>query len=173
MSEKRGLADLLRSDNDPVDSAAGRRAGRDAVLNFFKALGSRDRTALAAAVTEDVIHEIPFAESGLTEPGSHRQFAGRDDVVSFWLTIVPGIKVGRPEDIELSVNGDGSRIFIEQRGDMTMPDGKRYRNRYVFRFDTRDGKVSHSREYFNPVTAAYAFGRPVAGKLVIDELPPS
>jgi hypothetical protein len=57
-SKRPGLADLLRNGSDPKDSPEGRRAGRDAVLNFFKALGSRDRDALAAVVTEDVVHEI-------------------------------------------------------------------------------------------------------------------
>jgi ketosteroid isomerase-like protein len=171
MENKRpGLADMLRNGSDPEDSPEGRRAGRDAVLTFFKALGSRDRAALTAAITEDVIHEIPFSESGSTKPGRFRRFAGRDAVVDFWMTIVPGIKVGKPEDIELSVNSDGSRIFIEQRGDMTMPDGKRYRNRYVFRFSIRDGKVCHSKEYFNPIIAAYAFGRPIADGIIIDRL---
>jgi ketosteroid isomerase-like protein len=169
-SKRPGLADLLRNGSDPKDSPEGRRAGRDAVLNFFKALGSRDRDALAAIVTEDVVHEIPFSESGSTAPGRFRQFSGRDNIVEFWMTMVPGIKVGKAEDIDLSVNGDGSRIFIEQRGDMTMPDGKRYRNRYVFRFDVRDGKVCHSKEYFNPIIAAYAFGRPIADGIMIDRI---
>jgi ketosteroid isomerase-like protein len=171
MEEKRpGLASLLRSDDDPKDSTAGRRAGRDAVLNFFKALGSRDRIALAAALTEDAIHEIPFSESGSSAPGNFRAFKGRQNIVDFWMTTVPGIKVNPAEEIELSVNGDGSRIFIEQRGDLLMPDGKKYRNRYVFRFDVRDGKVCHSKEYFNPIIAAYAFGRPIANGIMIDTL---
>lgn len=171
MENKRpGLADLLRNSVDPNDSPEGRRAGRDAVLTFFKALASRDRAALAGIITHDVVHEIPFSESGSTESGRFRKFEGRDTIVDFWMTIVPGIKVGKPEDVELSVNGDGSRIFIEQRGDMTMPDGKRYRNRYVFRFDIRDGKVCHSKEYFNPIISAYAFSRPVAGGIIIDRL---
>jgi len=132
---RKSLGALLREDDDPVDLATGRRAGRDAVLTFFKAVATKDRDAFAANVTDDVIHEIPFSESGSTEPGKYRRFEGKAAVVDFWMAISDGnIKAEPPEDVEVSVNADGSRIFIEQRGNMTMPNGKVYRNRYVFRF---------------------------------------
>jgi len=46
-----------------------------------------------------------------------------------------------------------SRVFIEQWGNMVLPDGRPYRNKYVFRFSIRQGRISHVREYFNPVIA--------------------
>lgn len=171
-AEGKSLGSLLRADDDPPDSPAGRRAGKDAVLAFFKAVAMRDREAFAANLTEDAVHEIPFSENGSTEPGQYRRFEGRQAVVDFWMSVAEaGLKVGKAEDIELSVNGDGTRIFIEQRGNMTMPSGKVYRNRYVFRFDTRDGQVCHSKEYFNPVTAAYAFDRPLANGNYVASIP--
>lgn len=173
MTDKpKSLGTLLREDDDPINSREGRRAGKDAVLTFFKSVASKDRSAFEANVTDDVIHEIPFSESGSTEPGHYRRFEGKQAVVDFWMSVADGnLKVGRTEDVELSVNADGSRIYIEQRGNITMPSGKIYRNRYVFRFDIRDGKICHSKEYFNPVTAAYAFDRPIAGGLIVNELP--
>lgn len=173
MSESaKSLGTLLREDNDPADSPKGRRAGKDAVLTFFKSVATKNRAAFTANLTDDVIHEIPFSESGSTEPGQYRHFEGKQAVVDFWMSVADGnLEVGRTEDVDLSVNADGSRIFIEQRGNITMPSGKIYRNRYVFRFDIRDGKVCHSKEYFNPVTAAYAFDRPIAGRLIVKELP--
>ena len=120
-----GLGALLRSDEDPVDSPADRRRAKDAVRAFFKAVATRDREAFSAAVTDDVIHEIPFSESGSSEPGKFRHFAGKAAVVDFWMGVSnAGIKAAAPEDVELSITADGSRIFIEQRGNMTMPDGK-------------------------------------------------
>ena len=70
--------------------------------------------------------------------------------------------------MELSITADGSRLFIEQRGNMTMADGRPYRNRYVFRFDVRDGRVSHVREYINPIISAHAFDRPIAERPALD-----
>ncbi|WP_028219438.1 nuclear transport factor 2 family protein [Paraburkholderia oxyphila] len=163
-----GLGALLRSEDDPQDSAEGRRAGKDAVKTFLKAIASRDMAALSGAVADDVIYEMPFSETGSTEVGRFRRYVGREEVVSFWSGMSSsGIKSESPDDVELSITGDGSRIFIEQRGNMTMPDGKEYRNRYVFRFDIIDGKVSHVKEYLNPIVSAYAFDRPVANGIRI------
>jgi ketosteroid isomerase-like protein len=166
-----GLGALLRSDDDPIDSAEGRRRGKDAVKAFLKAMGTGDMAALSDAVTDDVIYEMPFSETGSTDVGKFRRYDGRAEVVTFWSGMSgSGIKAEGPEEVELSVTGDGSRVFIEQRGNMTMPDGKKYRNRYVFRFDIRDGKVCHVKEYINPIISAYAFGRPVANGILIESV---
>ncbi|OWJ55951.1 Ketosteroid isomerase-related protein [Caballeronia arationis] len=166
-----GLGALLRGNEDPKDSAEGRRRGKDAVKAFLKAIASADMTALSDAVTEDVIYEMPFSESGSTEIGKFRRYVGRAAVVAFWSGMSgSGIKSESPEDVELSITGDGSRVFIEQRGNMTMPDGKSYRNRYVFRFDIQDGRVSHVKEYLNPIISAYAFERPVANGILIESV---
>jgi ketosteroid isomerase-like protein len=165
------LGALLKSDDDPFDSAAGRRAAKDAILRFFKAVGARDAVALAQSITEDAVYEIPFSESGSTEPGGFRRYAGVTEVVDFWMaTTANGPKSLGAEDVELSITADGSRVFIEQRGNMILPDGRPYRNKYVFRFSIRDGRVSHVREYFNPVIAAYAFKRKIANAFVVEAL---
>ena len=44
---------------------------------------------------------------------------------------------------------------------MKMATGLPYENRYVFRFDAEDGKITRIREYLNPVTSAIAFGIPL------------
>lgn len=171
MTKGMSLGDLLRSDEDPVDSREARRTAKNAVKAFLKAVAAGDTDALAAAVTEAVIYEMPFSETGSTEPGRYRQYVGRAAVVEFWRGMSgSGIRNAGPDDVELSILGDGSRLFIEQRGNMTMPDGKPYRNRYVFRFDIQDGRVSHVREYLNPIISAYAFDRPIANGLKVDQL---
>ena len=167
----RGLGDLLRSDDDPVDDPQGRARAKSAVKAFFRAIASRDMNALADAITDDVIYEMPFSESGSTDPGLFRRFEGRKAVLEFWeKTTASGIASLPPEDVELSIVADGNRLFIEQRGNMTMPDGKPYRNRYVFRFDIADGRVSQVREYINPIISAYAFSRPVANGVLIEDV---
>ncbi len=44
---------------------------------------------------------------------------------------------------------------------MMMANGRPYRNRYIFRFETKNGKITRIREYTNPVTSAIAFGLPL------------
>lgn len=172
MSDRKSLAELLRSEDGIADDPAARRDARAAVLRFFRAIGTKDMAALAEAVTDDIVYEMPFSESGSTAPGAYRRFEGRDQVVEFWtMTSAAGLTVAPAEDVELSTLGDGSRLFIEQRGNMTTADGKTYRNRYVFRFDVRGGRVAHVREYINPIISAYAFARPIAGGLIVDTVP--
>ena len=165
------LGALLKSDDDPPFSPEGRRRAKDAIRRFFRAIAARDMAALADSVTEDVVYEMPFSETGSTEPGQFRRYSGRDQVVAFWeRTSGSGLRSAPPEDVELSITADGARVFIEQRGNMTTADGKPYRNRYVFRFDIADGRVSHVREYINPIISAYAFARPVANAFIIEKL---
>ena len=169
----RGLGDLLRSDDDPPDRPEARRAAKDAVRRFFRAIAMGDMDALSAVITDDMVYEFPLSETGSTAPGGFRRYAGKAAVLALWAgTSGAGIKASPPEEVELTVTADGGRIVIEQRGNMVMADGREYRNRYVFRFDIRDGLVSHVKEYFNPVTAAYAFGRPVANGVMIEALGP-
>jgi len=166
-----GLGALLKSDEDPVDSPLERRAAKDAIRRFFKAVAAKDAVALADSITADAIYEIPFSESGSSEPGGFRSYVGVAAVVEFWMaTVGNGLQNLGPDDVELSITGDGSRVFIEQRGNMVLSDGRAYRNKYVFRFSIRDGRVSHVREYFNPVIAAYAFRRKIANAFMIETL---
>jgi ketosteroid isomerase-like protein len=165
------LGALLKNNEDPADSPAGRRTAKDAILRFFKAVAARDATALAQSITEDAVYEIPFSESGSTEPGEFRRYVGTAEVVEFWMaTTANGPKSLGAEDVELSITADGSRVFIEQRGNMVLSDGRPYRNKYVFRFSIRDGRISHVREYFNPVIAAYAFRRKIANSFIVERL---
>jgi ketosteroid isomerase-like protein len=171
MSKPVSLGALLKADDDPADSAAGRRAAKDAILRFFKAVAAKDAAALAQSITDDAVYEIPFSESGSTEPGGFRRYVGSAEVVDFWMaTTANGPKSLGADEVDLSITGDGSRVFIEQRGNMALSDGRPYRNKYVFRFSIRDGRVSHVREYFNPVIAAYAFKRKIANSFLIETL---
>lgn len=166
-----GLGALLKSDEDPVDSPEGRRAAKDAIRRFFRAVAAKDATGLADSLTKDAIYEIPFSETGSTEPGGFRSYLGVAAVVEFWMaTMGGGLQNLGPDDVELTITGDGSRVFIEQRGNMILSDGRPYRNKYVFRFLIEEGRVSHVREYVNPIIAAYAFGRKIANSFLIEAL---
>ena len=75
----------------------------------------------------------------------------------------------RFSDLDLTLNPDGSRLFLEMRGDLTMQSGAEYRNRYVVRMDILEGKVVWNREYYNPIVSARAFGRPIAGQFMLED----
>jgi ketosteroid isomerase-like protein len=155
----------------PADSPKGRATTLAALKSYFRALRGKDLETLRTLMTDDVVTEIPFGESGKTDEGSFRVYRGMDQVLDFWATAfkAEGKSHGMTET-DITVNADGSRVFIEGRGHLTMASGRTYRNRYVMRFDFVRGQIKHCKEYYNPIQSAYAFGRKIAGQFTIDAL---
>jgi ketosteroid isomerase-like protein len=50
----------------------------DALKRYFRALRTKDLQALQTLMTDDVVTEIPFGESGKTDEGSFRVYRGMD-----------------------------------------------------------------------------------------------
>jgi ketosteroid isomerase-like protein len=131
----------------------------EAVVNDWLAAQARkDRPALAAMIAEEAVFEYPFDRSGKTEAGSWRIFRGRDAVMKNYIDVAFARldRIGWTER-EMSVSTDGRRVFVEALGDMAI-NGVPYRNRYVLRFDIKDDRITHMKEYLNPVTSAIATG---------------
>lgn len=162
---------LLDNYVHPADSPEGRKTSLAALKQYFRALRAKDLDTVKTLMTDDVVIEIPFNESGKTDQASYRIYRGMDEVLGFWATAfkAEGESHGMSET-DLTVSSDGSRIFFEGRGHLTMADGKDYRNRYVMRFDFVNGKLKHCKEYYNPIQSAYAFGRKVAGQFMLEKL---
>ena len=156
---------------DAAESPEGRRTAKELIRRWFTTLRTKDLEGLLALMSPDVVIELPFNESGRTEEGGFRRYCGLDEVRGFWAAAfrAEGKSHGQT-GAELTLSADGRIAFLESRGNLTMANGKSYRNRYVFRFVTENGKLVHVREYYNPITSAHAFGRPVAGKHIIDAL---
>lgn len=172
MTEKSAdILDILDTTTDPVDSPEGRHIAKEVVRGWFTTMRAKDLKGMLALMNSHIVIEIPFNESGRNEVGEFRRYEGLDEVRGFWETAfkAEGKNYGQT-DAELTLSADGRIAFIESRGHLTMASGKTYRNRYVFRFLIENGKVSYLREYYNPITSAYAFGRPVAGKFLIEFL---
>ncbi len=155
----------------PVDSPEGRQTSMRALKNYLRALHAKDLDAVRGLMMDDVVIELPFNESGKTDQASYRIYRGMDQVLGFWKTAfeAEGESHGMNE-ADITMSADGSRIFIEARGHLTMASGRDYRNRYVMRFDFVNGKLKHCKEYYNPIQSAYAFGRVLAGKYKLDSL---
>jgi ketosteroid isomerase-like protein len=131
----------------------------DAVVNaWLDALSRKDRPALAAMIAEDAVFEYPFDRSGKTETGSWRIYRGRDAVLKNYVDVALArlSPIGWTER-EVTRSADGKRVFVEALGDMGL-NGAPYRNRYVLRFDIKDHRITHMKEYLNPVTSAIATG---------------
>jgi ketosteroid isomerase-like protein len=161
------ISDFVSPPDDPV--------GRARALNLMRlwhvGIEHHDFDLLESLMHPDVVIELPFNESGRTEVGYYRVYDGIPACLEFWRAAAKFEGEMRPfENMDLTVSPDGSRLFLEARGDVTMQSGTLYRNRYVLRLDIMDGKVRRYREYYNPITSAHAFGRPIAGQFLIENL---
>ena len=171
MAEDANFTELLKNYRHPVNSAEGRATALEVMAAWFDRVHAKDLDGIAPLMTEDVVVELPFNESGKTDRESYRIYRGIPAVLDFWATAFTHEGTIHPwEETDLTISSDGSRAFLEARGNLTMTNGRTYRNRYVMRFDFRDGKLCRCKEYYNPIQSAYGFGRPVAGKFVIEEL---
>lgn len=127
------------------------------VENFLAAMTAKNREKIAETLADNVRIEYPFDRSGCTTDGCWRRFDGRATALTGYVD--PAFqRIGRIAwiDREVSVAEGGGRVFVEALGDMVLADGTIYRNLYIFRFDVSDGRITHVKEYMNPVTAAIA-----------------
>jgi ketosteroid isomerase-like protein len=141
-----------------VAAPAMARPAQAVVEDWLAAQARKDRPALATMIAEDAVFEYPFDRSGKTEAGSWRVFRGRDAVLNNYIDVAFARldRIGWTER-EMTVSADGKRVFVEALGDMAIK-GVPYRNRYVLRFDIKDDRITHMKEYLNPVTSAIATG---------------
>lgn len=143
----------------PAAPAAAAPRAEAVITAYFAALEARDRPAIDRLFAADAIVEYPFDVSGRTEPGSWRRFEGHDAVMMGYVDRAFG-RISRFawRDREITVAAGGRRAFVEALGDMTIDGTRPYANRYVFRFDVAGGRITHLKEYLNPVTSAIATG---------------
>ena len=146
---------------DTSVSTDTRETSEALIRRRVQAAMAMDVEAMAALYDDDVLFENPFHESGRTEPGAFGSVQGKAAVVAKFAGSAKVFDQIRFEDVDIVGNHDGTVVFMEARGDMRMKSGGALRNRYIFRFDIKNGKIVRVREYTNPVTAALALGRPI------------
>lgn len=165
------MTELVPDFHEVLDRTEGPAATLDVFRRWNEAVDSQDLDAVRACMADDILIEIPFSESGRVEDGKFRSYAGVEAATEFWATAfqAEGESAG-PCNCEITVSADGTTVFMETFGQLTMATGRDYRNRYVIKMVTADGLVTHMREYYNPIQSAYAFGRPIAGDIAVERL---
>lgn len=128
-------------------------------MEYLRALQAKDKKAIFAILADDFALEIPINLSGTNDySDSWQGLEAADANYDTTFRIIQDIVY---VDLEVTPGSDPDIAFIEGLGVMTMANGRPYRNRYVFRFEAKDGKLTRIREYTNPVTSAIAFGLPL------------
>jgi ketosteroid isomerase-like protein/catechol 2,3-dioxygenase-like lactoylglutathione lyase family enzyme len=109
--------------------------------------------AYANLITEDVVHEYPYAPA----PFANR-VQGRDAVTAHLLNITRLASNWRFTDFTFSASSDPDTVFVEfEGGGLVTATGKTYHQVYNARLTMRGEQISHYREYFNPNRILEAF----------------
>jgi ketosteroid isomerase-like protein len=145
-----------------------------ALRGWMTTVHGKDLGGVRALMADDIVIEIPFGESGVTDDGHYRVYRGVEECVQFWAVAFRA--EGESEGAlgcELNLTADGTVAFLEYRAELGMANGRTYKNRYVMKIAFTDGKVAHVWEYYNPIQSAYGFRRKIAGQFYVDTLEPS
>ena len=115
-----------------------------------EALGDR----LAPSVTnfidmmaEDFVMEFPYAR-----PGMRPRIEGRTAVVSYLMTVGEGLSVDSFDNVVVHETGDPEVVIVEfEAHGRALKVGEPYDQRYISVIRTRDGRMVHYRDYWNPL----------------------
>lgn len=120
----------------------------DALRRVFDAIGATDVDALGELYTDDYVLELPYAKpepvrvEGLVTVQAYLRRAF--ETFRFELTITDAWEI--PGGVIAEYTSEGTVV----------PTGKRYANTYIGVWRFRDGRVHHTREYYDPIATAEA-----------------
>ena len=110
-----------------------------------EALQAGDTDGWMEIYAPDAIHEFPFAPAG-----APRRLAGRDVIAAYMRPLPERIRFGSFSDVRVREAGD--ELIIEATGHhRRIPDDTPMDLSYVWFITLRDGKVTHFRDYMNPL----------------------
>ena len=103
---------------------------------------------------EDAVCEFPFARDA-----ERRIYTGKAAIVAYTRAIMGRIRVDGIERLRVMPLEDPDGVVIEAViKARILPEGNRYHQAYAAVCETRDGKIQHYREYFNPLVSEEALG---------------
>lgn len=138
--------DLIDNYASPPDVPEARKAALSTVKQWNTDVQAKDIATLRSLMADGIVIELPFSESGRTDARSYRVYQSIDACLEFWRQAFEAEgQMHAFTEMDLTVNPDGSRIFLEARGHLTMASGRDYRNRYVVRFDVSGGRFGTAR----------------------------
>lgn len=103
---------------------------------------------------DDAVVEFPYA-AALGRPG---RFVGKPAIAAYFRTTPATFRGLVFTDLRKHPGADPQVAVAEVHGAATIaPTGRRYEQDYVMIVHTRDGRISHYREYWDPTRAIAAF----------------
>src|ERR1700677_601905 len=110
-----------------------------------ESLAAGDVDGWMAIYTPDAVHEFPFAPEGAV-----RRLEGRDAIAAYIAQLPARIRFGSLSDVRVHEAGD--EVIIEATGHQRRVADDTPRDlSYVWFITHEDGRVSHFRDYMNPL----------------------
>jgi uncharacterized protein len=139
--------------------------GKEIVSKFLQAEAKQDVQGMADVLAENIVFEMPFALPGLPD-----RVEGKGTVVEFmeqFLGKERGIFRGWDlHDIRIYPGGDPDLFFAELNvQSVVAQSGYQYRQKYIILFRVSDGRISHWREYLNPIPLQAAIASMQTGQV--------
>lgn len=139
--------------------------GKEVVSRFLEAEAKQDIQGMADVLADDIVFEMPFALPGLPD-----RVEGKGTVVEFleqFLGKEHGMFKGWDlRNIRIYPGGEPNLFFTELDGrGVVAQSGYQYRQKYIILFRVSDGRVSHWREYLNPLPLQEAIASMQTGKV--------
>jgi ketosteroid isomerase-like protein len=120
------------------------------VKNFFAALGRRDRQALLALSSDDIVWIVPGEDWPLA--GTHRGHAGLQNLLQ---TANETVETSYPKPPEFTAQGDRVLVAGVATGKIKATN-KTFEDHWVFAITVRNGKLTNIREYIDTQALARA-----------------
>lgn len=140
--------------------------GKEIVSRFLEAEAKQDVQGMADVLAEDIVFEMPF----LNLPGLPNRVEGKGTVVEFleqFLGKEHGMFTGWDlHNIRIYPGGEPDLVFAELDGQgVVVKSGYQYRQKYIILFRVSDGRISHWREYNNPIPLQEAIASMQTGQV--------
>lgn len=101
---------------------------------------------------DDAVWECPLMPQPL-------RLEGRDQIATFMLWMMDASPDYQVIGKIVFPSANPDEVFVEARGDGPVAGGGRYTQHYLVHVRTRNGQLSHVREFLNPVAVFNAFGQ--------------
>ena len=146
--------------------------GKELVSRFLEAEAKQDVQGMADVLAEDIVFEMPF----LTLPGLPNRVEGKATVVEFleqFLGKEHGMFTGWDlHNIRIYPGGEPDLVFAELDGQgVVVKSGYQYRQKYIILFRVSGARISHWREYNNPIPLQEAIASMQTGQVSADRHP--
>jgi uncharacterized protein len=119
------------------------------------ALIGKDISAWVNLFAEDAVIEFPYASA----LGSPERLEGKAAIYNYMKDVPAQMQNLTFTNVREHQTSNPNLLFAEVHGEATIvATGRHYQQEYVMRLETKDGKIVHYREYWNPIPALEAWG---------------